>query len=203
MYNSKIYIAMEWVMRFAYIQLLWIAFTVLGLIVLGFSPSTTAAFSVIRRWQLGETDIPVFKTYWKYYRQEFFKSNLLGLFAVAGILLVIFNFTFVEATSLVSLSAPHVLMLGIILFYLIFLLYLFPAFVHFEGSVFKVMKTAFLIMLISPLHTLLMLLSVSALLVIFYAVPALAFVLGITSFIFITSLFALKAFQKVRKIETL
>lgn len=199
MFNSLIYKAMEWITRFAYLQLLWITFTFLGFIAFGLFPSTTAAFSVVRRWLLGETDAPIFKTFSKYYKKEFLKSNFLGLFVSIGISLILFNLYFVDATTLNGLSTLHIILFAVILFYLIFIFYLFPSFVHFEGNIFKVMKNALLFLLISPLHTLLMALSITSLLIIFYTIPALAFIFGISSYTFITTWIGLKAFQKVNQ----
>lgn len=190
---------MEWITRFAYLQLLWITFTFLGFIAFGLFPSTTAAFSVVRRWLLGETDAPIFKTFSKYYKKEFLKSNFLGLFVSIGISLILFNLYFVDATTLNGLSTLHIILFAVILFYLIFIFYLFPSFVHFEGNIFKVMKNALLFLLISPLHTLLMALSITSLLIIFYTIPALAFIFGISSYTFITTWIGLKAFQKVNQ----
>lgn len=199
MFTSLIYRAMEWITRFAYLQLLWIIFTILGFVAFGLFPSTTAAFSVVRRWLLGETDIHIFKTFSKYYKKEFLKSNLLGIFVSVGLSLISFNLYFVDATTLNGLSTLHIILFAVILFYLIFMFYLFPSFVHFEGNIFKVMKNALLFLLISPLHTLFMTLSITALLVIFYTIPALAFIFGISSYTFITTWIGLKAFQKVRQ----
>ena len=55
----------EWVLKFFYANLLWFVFTMLGLGVFGFMPATTALFSVTRKWIMGKTDIPIFKTFWQ------------------------------------------------------------------------------------------------------------------------------------------
>lgn len=68
----------EWVLRFAYVNVLWISFNLLGLIVFGFFPATIAMFTVVRKWVLKETDISVFNTFWFAYKKEFFKGNFLG-----------------------------------------------------------------------------------------------------------------------------
>ncbi len=199
MFNSLIYKIMEWITRFAYIQLMWILFTLAGLVVFGLFPATTAAFSVIRRWLLGETDIPIFNTFWEYYKTEFLKSNRLGFFISIGIFFILFNLYFVDATTLDNLSILHIMLFSVVLFYLIFMFYLFPSFVHFEGGIFKVMKNALLFMLISPVHTLFMVVSIASLLVIFYTVPALAFIFGISTYTFITTWIGMKAFNRINK----
>ena len=61
----------EWVLKFLR-QSAVVCFTMLGIGVFGFMPATTALFSVTRKWIMGKTDIPIFKTFWQAYRGEFF-----------------------------------------------------------------------------------------------------------------------------------
>src|SRR5699024_1499262 len=77
--NSKLYNILEWITKFAYVNLLWFVFTLAGGIILGFYPATVAMFAMVRDWLRGKSDLPVLKTYWNYYKTDFFKSNLLGL----------------------------------------------------------------------------------------------------------------------------
>src|SRR5690625_6922967 len=68
----------EGIMRLAYVNLLWILFTILGLGIFGIFPATIALFAVTRKWVMGDRDIPVFSTFWQTFRKEFLKSTLLG-----------------------------------------------------------------------------------------------------------------------------
>ncbi len=52
-----------WVTKFAYLNLLWIAFSLLGLGLFGLFPATAAMFAVVRKWINGEKDIPVFHVF--------------------------------------------------------------------------------------------------------------------------------------------
>lgn len=72
-----LYRTSEWIMRLVYLNLLWIAFSLLGIVLFGFFPATAAMFSVVRKWIMGETDVRVFKEFWQTYRKEFWKSNRL------------------------------------------------------------------------------------------------------------------------------
>src|SRR5690625_5218522 len=67
-----------WITRFAYLNLLWVVFTFVGLIFFGFLPATAAMFAVVRKWIGGEANIPVLPTFWKSYRKEFVKINIIG-----------------------------------------------------------------------------------------------------------------------------
>ncbi|MGG1687820.1 YesL family protein, partial [Pseudalkalibacillus sp. NRS-1564] len=70
---GKFYRITEWVARLVYVQCLWLVFSIVGLLVAGIFPATMGMFAVVRRWQLGETDVPVFPEFWTTYKQEFIK----------------------------------------------------------------------------------------------------------------------------------
>src|SRR5690625_6342583 len=55
------YTLANWIMRLAYVNILWIAFSLVGIIILGFFPATIGMFTVIRKWIQGDGDIPIFK----------------------------------------------------------------------------------------------------------------------------------------------
>ncbi|MFL6556498.1 MAG: YesL family protein, partial [Bacillus sp. (in: firmicutes)] len=75
---GKLFTFCEWFMRLAYVNLLWFFFSLAGLVLLGIMPATVALFTIVRKWQLKETDLPIWKTFLSVYRQEFKKSNGLG-----------------------------------------------------------------------------------------------------------------------------
>ncbi len=74
-----------WIMRMAYVNLLWVAFSLLGLGIFGFFPATAAMFVVIRKWLSSEQDIPVFKTFWNAFKTEFIKINIYTLYNIIHI----------------------------------------------------------------------------------------------------------------------
>src|SRR4051812_16513904 len=80
---TGIYNLCRWITHFAYLNILWILFTLAGAVVLGIVPSTVAMFAVARKTAMGEEDIPVFKTFWRTYRTEFIRANGLGLLLTA------------------------------------------------------------------------------------------------------------------------
>src|SRR5699024_9005025 len=89
----------EWIMRLAYVNILWIVFTAAGLIIFGFFPATGSMFTVIRKWIRKEYDIPVFRLFWSTYRSEFVRLNGIGfIFFVIGIVLYIdFRYFFTQS----------------------------------------------------------------------------------------------------------
>lgn len=155
---NRLYRMMEWITRMAYLNILWLSFTILGLVILGLFPATNAMFAIVRKWIIGETDIPVFKTFWKIYKQEFVKSNMLGYLvsSVGYILYMDFVILNASTSNLVNLLNIPILLLSLI--YLLTMFYIFPIFVHYDMKLFQVVKAAFFMMILNPLATFIMLL---------------------------------------------
>ncbi|MFN2745860.1 MULTISPECIES: YesL family protein [Bacillus] len=148
----------EWVMRLAYLNLLWIGFSLAGAVIFGLAPATAAMFSVTRQWVKGETDIPVFQTFFQAFKKEWAGSSILG-FILAAIALVLYvDF---QIVSIYFQGQPAVLSLFISLFiiYAIIFLYTFPIYVHYQMKRIDVLKYSFMIGFSRPLITLLMILS--------------------------------------------
>ncbi|PJH92710.1 YesL family protein [Bacillus sp. SN1] len=121
----------EWVMRFAYTNLLWLFFTMIGLGVFGIMPATAALFAVMRKWIQGQDNVPVLQTFWREYKAEFLRSNLIGaVLAVIGLIIYI-DLAFIYPSHFLL----YVLRFAIMIFGFLFismLFYVFPLLVHFD-----------------------------------------------------------------------
>ncbi|MCM3115062.1 YesL family protein [Neobacillus sp. MER 74] len=148
-----IYRITELVMQFAYLQLLWILFTIVGLGIFGIFPSTAAMFSVVRKWVMGAEDAPVFKTFWQTYKTEFVKVNGLGLIFVAMGWLLYVDFHFFTMGDSVGSSLLKIVTIFISYFFITTAIYFFPIFVHFHYRFFDYVKYSFLYSVASPLRT--------------------------------------------------
>ncbi|MEW9673430.1 YesL family protein [Ammoniphilus sp. 3BR4] len=143
----------EWIMKFAYINILWIFFTLLGLFLFGLFPATAAMFAVNRKWVMGETGVPVFSTFWTTYKKDFLKSNILGLILVAIGNVLIYGYRyFLQFPSNFS-QVLTVVFLLVFFFYVVILLYVFPIYVHFDMKIIQVFKNAILVMIMYPIST--------------------------------------------------
>lgn len=152
-----IYKLMDWISKLALLNLLWIAFTILGLGAFGFFPSTVAMFAVVRKWMLGEEEVSIVKTFWNSYKKEFVKSNLLGLFIVAAGLVLFIDFYFIQNAAKNMAAFLYIPLCIITLIFVCTLFYLIPIFVHYEMKLTNVIKNSFFVMLMNPLSTLYML----------------------------------------------
>jgi uncharacterized membrane protein YesL len=193
---SGFYSISEWIMRLAYLNILWVCFSLIGLIVFGFFPATVATFAVTRKWVMGESDIPVFKTFWSTYKSEFLKSNLLGLTlaAIGCILYMDFRIS-VDSASIIG-KILFIPLLVLIFLYSLLLLYVFPLFTHYDIKVFHVIKNALLMMVLHPLSTIMMVISN---IVVYFAMtllPGLIPFFGVSSWSFLLTWCAHYAFAK-------
>jgi uncharacterized membrane protein YesL len=151
------YKLLEWISRLALLNLLWISFSLLGLVIFGFFPATVAMFAVVRKWMLGKEDVSIIKTFWTAYKQEFLKSNLLGLiiFLIGTILYIDFQFVNHSTSSLVSvLYIPFFILIFI---FICMMFYILPIFVHYDMKISQIIKTSFFVMIMNPLSTFYML----------------------------------------------
>ncbi|GAB3058964.1 YesL family protein [Virgibacillus ainsalahensis] len=196
---NGLYTILEWIMKFAYINVLWVLFTLAGGVIFGIFPSTIAMFSIIRKWLTVNPDIPVFKTFWEYFKQEFLKSNRLGIVIIFISLLVGLDIYYIQSSSNDMLTWTYIPLFAFILLFIFFLFYLFPVFVHYDLKVRHIMKHAFLIMLISPVHLLLMILCLASLYFVMYLLPATAVIFGGSAYAFITMWLSLHAFNRIQQ----
>lgn len=194
--NNFIYKVTEWITRFAYLNLLWVTFTLIGGVLFGFFPATIAMFAVTRQWLKGNTDTPIFNSFWAYYRKDFSKSNLLGSFIAIVAIIVIADILYIQSNNNNFLTWTYIPLFAFMLIFAMLLFYIFPTFVHYELKVGQVIKNATLIMLINPVNTFLIILCLVPLFFIMKTLPALLFIFGGSSYAFITMWISLQAFNR-------
>ena len=133
---------LEQVMFLAYLNVLWIAFTLLGLVVGGFFPSTAAMYTIIRRWhqQGSQLDSQLVRVFWQEYKTQFLSANLYGYaFFICGSVLVLDLFIFASMGTVVGYIVTTLLTTLLIVF-LFMCVFCFPIFVWFEGSTLQLIK---------------------------------------------------------------
>jgi len=189
-----------WVTRFAYVNVLWILFTFLGLVFLGAMPSTVAMFAVIRKWVTGDKEVPIFKTFLESYRTEFVKANILGyiFFGIGALLYIDLQFLRTQEGLLNLVLSHGILVLFFI--YFIMLLFVFPIFVHFELKFTRYITWPLIIGIVHPIVTIAMILgTVVAFYILFKVLPALALFFGGSVMTFILMWGSAQTFAKFEK----
>jgi uncharacterized membrane protein YesL len=114
------------ILNLTYVNFLWILFTVFGLGIFGIGPSTYALVSICRQWVRGNHSLPVFKTFWKYFKESFKESVIISwIYLIGGIVLIV---------DLMHVANWYVrVALFVISFiYLLSLVYIFPIMAHYN-----------------------------------------------------------------------
>jgi len=196
-----IYRICEWIMKLAYLNILWIFFTLLGVIIFGFFPAIAAMFSVTRRWATGEYDIPVFAIFWKTYKTEFFRSNFLGAFLVVIGLVLFVDFKYFTVQTGFVFQVLSLLVFTVGFLYMSTILYIFPVFAHYDLGLFHCFKNSVLIAMTHPVRTVTMILvSAGLMFILLYFTQFLLFFGGsVLSFLLMTS--AYQAFSRIEKMK--
>ncbi|MCK0470629.1 YesL family protein [Halalkalibacter sp. APA_J-10(15)] len=148
--DTPLYTIADWVMKLAYINLLWFLFTFLGLIILGFFPATVAMFTILRQMLLKEDSVPIFKTFLTVIKQEFVRANAVGLMlAVIGYIIYI-DFLYLGTVDGYLHSILSVVFIVLSIVYGAVCLMIIPVLVHFELSFSQYFKHAILFSVINP-----------------------------------------------------
>lgn len=188
----------EWIMRVAALNLLWLLFTLLGLVVFGIFPATAALFAVARQFIRGN-DVPIIKTYWQYFKADVIKVNLLGyVFVAIGYILYI-DFQFLQ---LLEGYLQVVLNVGLIIVTSLFIItsiYLLPVYVHFDVKFFQYIKYAFIIGITHPFRSIGILLGGFALFYVMTLMPGLIIFFSVSGFIFWIVIVTNQTFEKLEK----
>lgn len=152
-FSNAVYTFCDWVARLAYINLLWILFTLSGFVIFGFFPATIAMLATLRQF-IRKNHPPVFQTFWHYYKKEFFNSNKLGLIIVVIGLILFMNIRFLQSTSSDMpsfLFYSSIIMSGI---YFLIICYTLASYVEVDQPLGTHLKNALLITISNPLPSL-------------------------------------------------
>jgi len=165
----------EWIMRFSVINVLWVICSIpfllaalpvltventgqltMVLIISGviapfvLFPATAAMFTVARKWVLGDVDVPLFKTYFRGYKENYRQSMFGGIIYSLLFLLFVVNMRFyAELTN--SLQFLSVMFLVLIAVLCVSLFHFFSILSHLHMSVFQIIKSSLLITIGRPL----------------------------------------------------
>ncbi|SFP36683.1 YesL family protein [Salibacterium halotolerans] len=189
----------EWVLRFAYLNVLWVVFTMTGLIVFGVFPAARATLSVAERWLRGETDFSVFRTFWRGYKTNFVQSNVLGfLIVVTGAALYLY-FLLIQQIDGPAVYVLQYVLLLVSTMYVLTMLYMFPVSIRHDAGILSIVKTSFLVMLVSPLSTLMTIAGIFIMYLLVMYLPGLLPVFGASASAFLLMWSSEIAFSNIER----
>lgn len=194
--SNPVYVVCDWFVKLAYLNFLWVIFTLAGGIILGIFPSTAALFAILSRMVRGDTANEILPTFAGTFKNEFKRSNKYGVFfwAFAGII----------ALNVMLLPQFEGMMLTIVIsgviftlfLYLIVLFFFFPAYVSMPESSFGKLLTVALFLPFSQIKAAVVVtLGILALLTLFYFFPVLITFWGVSSFAVLFMYTAQKLFE--------
>ncbi len=171
-----VYIITEWLTRLAVTNLLWVFFNLpifivaLNLLIVDsidqmlffiaiialllpfvFFPATTAMFALIRRWALNELDVPLIRSFWKYYRINYKRSSLGGL-VIVGIWSILLIDYYYFTTNIHDVL--KYLFFALFIYMAMFTLHFFSNTVHFDTKLKQTLKNALYMTLKNPITSL-------------------------------------------------
>ncbi|MCQ6264076.1 DUF624 domain-containing protein [Fictibacillus sp. WQ 8-8] len=175
---GNVYHLTDWIMRLAYLNLLWLAFTLLGCVLFGWAPATIAMHTVIRKWMMGEEHIKVFSCFWDTYKSVFLKSQKIScVLIILGCLLFVDLKFFMSGQSAVF-TLGKLFSLQLIIGYFVVCSYIFSLYTNYKMNGFEMFKIALLLGLMYPVKTLLTLLGSFVFIMMFLAIPELTIFFG-------------------------
>jgi uncharacterized membrane protein YesL len=131
-------------------------------------PATSAMFSVARKWVLGDTDVPLLKTFFRSYKHNFKQALIGGFFYALLFAIVIIDFQFFQKQNS-GFQLIAYLFIALFFVLLISLLHFFSLLSHFHMKSTQLLKNALILTIGRPIRSLIMALGAFA--VLFISVP--------------------------------
>ncbi|MCJ7839774.1 YesL family protein [Lederbergia sp. NSJ-179] len=195
-----IYNLCKWITYFFYLNMIWLAFCLLGGIILGTFPSTVSLYTIARKTALGEEDIPLVKTFWHVYRMEFLRANGLGylLFFIGS--LTSFNLFFFRSFEGTVHLFMSFFMLIIMVVFIMLILYIFPVYVHYKLNILQYLRQALIIAFLHPVNLIIMLITCVATYYFLVYLPGFIPLFGVSILCHLNMWLAYQCFQAIERV---
>lgn len=122
-------------------------------------PATAAIFSVARKWVLGDVDVPLFKTFFRSYKQNFLQAMIGGiLYALLfAILIIDFRVYFFQFENN-GFQIVAYIFIALIVLLAVSMLYFFALLSHFHMKMFQLLKNAVILTIGRPVRSIMIVL---------------------------------------------
>lgn len=169
------------------LNIYWVIFTLKGAIFFGLFPATIALYSCVRqKVKYGYYEETSWKLFKSVYSQEFVKGNKLSILGYLWIFIYIDSRLLdVYHLGLLSEVLSIVLLISTILL-LLFTIYIFPIYVHFNGNLKDYSKKSLILIIGKPVQSILLFLCLIFLFSLYYTFPGLIPVFGVSLYTYIT-----------------
>jgi uncharacterized membrane protein YesL len=185
-FMGGLYRLTEWITRLAYINVLWLAFSIFSPVFVlltlytinpataaqGFYfqtfmivgivapftlfPATSAMFAIVRKFVQGIDDSPVFRTFFKGFKENYLKSMIAGIIFVIACFMIYINYNFYLQQK-GTLQVLTVLFLVLTVILVITLFYFFCFIVHIDAKFMRLIKNSLLMTIGNPIGSIVIL----------------------------------------------
>ncbi|MFW5996037.1 MAG: YesL family protein [Halanaerobiaceae bacterium] len=169
--DSKLFRFFDWIYRVVIINLLWLLFSVLGLVIFGIGPATAASFYIYREFIRGNEGFSTYRVFWQKYKSYFFRVNILTIIMLltGAILYLDLEFFFSQKPPLYYISY---LFLGFSFIYIIIFIHLYPIYTKYEDlGVKDQFRNTFFYSFLNPFYTLLIFFATIIIPILFLSFP--------------------------------
>lgn len=201
---GKFYSIVEFITMLAVLQLMWIGFTLLGLVIFGVSPATVGLFSVMRKRLQGEDSLrSLTSAYWATYKKEFLSANKIGvILIVIGYFLTI-NFQVVSMMSGTMGLLMLTLLVMVTIMYAVMVMNIFQVFAHYELPFSRYFSASLLLSISFPIQMIGSMMGLYVFYRVFLVIPGLLPFFGISITILFLTWMSSQIFKKKDESEGL
>ncbi|MDZ7835078.1 MAG: DUF624 domain-containing protein [Alkalibacterium sp.] len=192
---------LDWLTTLAYLNLLWLGFSLLGLIFFGVGPATFAVHSLVKT-KLRQGDLShVFDKFKTEFRNHLKDGNIYFWIMAAVTLFIYVDMRVVQALPQSPVIQFFVIPALLILSALVLVVATFTLGIYFEfgDSLMKSVKDGFWLSLISPVAGLVIVHAFLIGILIFAYVPALMLFYSLSFYAFITQWIMAKTFRRIKR----
>lgn len=195
--KGRLYDFGEFVTALAYLNFLWVLFTLFGGVVLGIHPATAALFASLRKWKVDGIYTIGFKEFKNEFKKEFKESNILGAYLTVILVVLIFNgFLIFLNQSMVNMFLSVVYFLSVVLTMILFI-YVYAVYDHFETKAVTTIVYSVVIGMANPLVTIKLFLLVFLLGIAIYSTAGVPIFFGISAISYVIMNNARRIFIKL------
>ncbi|MBT2727348.1 DUF624 domain-containing protein [Bacillus sp. ISL-75] len=166
--DSRFYAVVDRLSNLFILNLFWI---ISCLPIVTIAPATSAMYSVVRQWKLNQ-DTSVVRNYFRYFKENFKQSFLIGIIWMLLAVLLYFNYFYLnqDQSGLKFLMIIPLIIISVV--FLIISTFLFPLMTHYNATWKGAIKNSFLLAIVNFPSTILILGFLALLTVIIIYVPA-------------------------------
>lgn len=191
---------LEWVVTLAYLNILWLGFTLVGFIFFGFGPATIAVYRLVRKKLRQGDSAYIFKQFRTIFKEEFKQGGIYTAMAFGAAAFLYVDFRIVQALPQTNVIQLLVIPALLILTALVIIVATFTLgyYAEYGGTILNALKKGFWVALISPISNIVILHAFLFQFFMMAYIPATFLFFSLTSYAFITEWIMNKAFNRIK-----